>query len=253
MSEAALHLALAAFVVAFPAWSALTWPRYLAEVRAGRPGVRRRALVDVCVAQWSLVVLIGLAWSAAGRPWSALRVGAPGASAWLALACCAAVAGLALWHVRSIRAMPDAARESVLAQLGDAAHVLPHDRSELRWFRAVALTAGCCEEFVYRGVLPLVLAAWLPAGLVVPVATLAFGLAHLYQGVRGVVKVTCVGAVMATLAWLCDSLWPAIALHALMDLHGGEVGHAVLCAAPAGHAPSSADSMADQPSSAQPR
>jgi membrane protease YdiL (CAAX protease family) len=34
---------------------------------------------------------------------------------------------------------------------GALAAALPHTRTELYWFGAVSLTAGFCEEFLYRG------------------------------------------------------------------------------------------------------
>jgi membrane protease YdiL (CAAX protease family) len=228
VSELFLHLALATFVVVFPIWSAVTWPRFVADVRSGRPGARREAMVEVLVVQWSLVLALALGWAWSGRPWESLGLGRPGTAAWIALAGWAVLAALAVLQLRSIRASPDEARGQVLAQLGDAALFLPHDARELAWFRAVSLTAGFCEEFVYRAVLPLTLGAWMPRGWAVVAATLAFGLAHAYQGRRGVLKVTLVGATLATVAWLGGSLWPAIVLHALIDLHGGEVGHEVL-------------------------
>ena len=62
--------------------------------------------------------------------------------------------------------------------------LLPRTGEERGWFAAVAVTAGCCEELLYRGVLiafgtgVLGLGVW-PAAAI---AVVVFGAAHLYQG-----------------------------------------------------------------------
>ena len=47
---------------------------------------------------------------------------------------------------------------------------------------------------------------------------IAFGLAHLYQGVRGVLLTGVLGAYLAWLTISSGSLLPAMAIHALIDL-----------------------------------
>ncbi len=70
--------------------------------------------------------------------------------------------------------------------------LLPQTATEKRWFDAVSVTAGICEEIIYRGFLFAYFAAWLPgaaAGVVIVLAGLVFGLGHLYQGAAGIVKI----------------------------------------------------------------
>lgn len=104
---------------------------------------------------------------------------------------------------------------------GDIDVLLPRTQRERRWFAGVALTAGICEEVLYRGVLLVVAALLLPA---VPVWVLAlgvagvFGLAHVYQGAAGVVVTTMMGAVLGLLVVATGSLLPAVVAHAALDL-----------------------------------
>jgi membrane protease YdiL (CAAX protease family) len=93
--------------------------------------------------------------------------------------------------------------------------------TERRVFALLALTAGICEELLYRG-FGLAALRWAvpdigqPALIVVTAA--AFGLAHLYQGRLGVTLTGLLGAYFAWIAIATGSLVPVMLLHALLDL-----------------------------------
>ena len=50
---------------------------------------------------------------------------------------------------------------------------------------------------------------------------MVFATAHIYQGWNGVLRVGIVAAGFTLVVAIFDSLWPAIALHALIDLANG--------------------------------
>jgi hypothetical protein len=58
----------------------------------------------------------------------------------------------------------------------------------------VALTAGVCEEILFRGVLGWYFGTWLGAWAGQSVVLVLFGAAHLYQGVAGALGTMVVGA-----------------------------------------------------------
>jgi membrane protease YdiL (CAAX protease family) len=99
----------------------------------------------------------------------------------------------------------------------------PHTRSELSWWVAVSLSAGFCEEFIFRGYLiwafQPVLGLWGAAGFSVVV----FAAAHAYQGAKGILATGVVGSLLTLVVLISGSLWPAIALHALTDIGAGLV------------------------------
>jgi membrane protease YdiL (CAAX protease family) len=99
--------------------------------------------------------------------------------------------------------------------------LLPRSRQERLTFGALAITAGVCEEVVFRG-FGIAYVRWLwPAAsqpFIIVVTAAAFGFAHLYQGIRGVVLTGLVGAYLAWLTLSTGSLLPAIVVHALIDL-----------------------------------
>src|SRR5439155_8645083 len=129
------------------------------------------------------------------HPWSALPIGPPhGRRLVLATAGCLAIALLFAYQVIQIRRRYSAAtlgpkRSAALrARLASIDVVAPHALDELMWFLPLSVTAGICEEWLFRGVITTVLTPVLRLPLAVLACNLAFGLAHSYQGKGGIVK-----------------------------------------------------------------
>ena len=61
--------------------------------------------------------------------------------------------------------------------------LLPHDSRELQTFCALSITAGVCEELLYRGFLIVFLSSAFGVLPAVALSSLVFGIAHAYQGV----------------------------------------------------------------------
>jgi len=110
-----------------------------------------------------------------------------------------------------------------LKALGE--RIFPQSKLELLPYIALALTAGICEEFLYRG---FALAAFLRAGLPVWGSVLLsaslFGLAHLYQGRGGFAGTLLLGILFGAARIGYDSLLPVVAWHAAVDLVAGVAG-----------------------------
>jgi membrane protease YdiL (CAAX protease family) len=102
--------------------------------------------------------------------------------------------------------------------------LLPHTPQERRLWLLVSITAGVCEEIVFRGFLPwyfLTLGTFfgLQSSLLVALvlSSILFGFAHIYQGWKGVVGTGLLGALFAYLYVTTGSLILPIALHILAD------------------------------------
>jgi uncharacterized protein len=175
-------------------------------------------------------------WAAA-RHVTAAQVGLvvprrwPGLLSWLA---CAVLLVLVLISTRTLRSgalagpAPEVLRRT---RPGEARHaeppgaaalaLLPRSRSERRLFALVGLTAGICEEWLYRGFFLAVVAALapgLPTVALVLVLAAAFGLAHAYQGVSGITTTGVLGGVLAGVYVATGSLLLPVLLHAAIDL-----------------------------------
>ena len=106
-----------------------------------------------------------------------------------------------------------------------AARILPQSSTELVPFLALALTAGLCEEFLYRGFAMAVIGrAALPTGVVVLLSSVLFGLAHLYQGRAGFVSTLLLGLLFGFSRSALGSLLPVIVWHVGVDAVAGIAG-----------------------------
>jgi len=134
----------------------------------------------------------------------------------------ATIAILQWLNLRRMGRLPAKARGSMQAI---AERILPHSTIELLPFLALAITAGLCEEFLYRGFAMAVLAhLGSPAWAAVLSSAILFGLAHLYQGRGGFFSTLVIGTVFGTGRIAYHSLVPVIFWHSAVDLVAGVAG-----------------------------
>jgi uncharacterized protein len=106
-----------------------------------------------------------------------------------------------------------------------AERILPQSTKELIPFFALSVTAGLCEEFLYRGFAMAALSrAGLPVGVVILVSSVIFGLAHLYQGRAGFVSTMVLGLLFGGSRAALGSLLPAVMWHMGVDVVAGLAG-----------------------------
>lgn len=126
-----------------------------------------------------------------------------------------------LMRVKGRRSGQPGMRQTMQERLEPVRALLPSTRKERRLFAALSITAGICEEIVYRGFLIFYLQEVFP-GLTlaasVVVSSAIFGLVHLYQGAGGMLGTGAFGLGMAVLYVVSGSLIVSIVLHALLDL-----------------------------------
>ena len=106
--------------------------------------------------------------------------------------------------------------------------LLPQNLTEVSVFAVLAVVAGFCEEFVFRGYLQRQFLAWTgTAWIAIVLQAIIFGSAHLYQGWRSVIAITIYGALFGILAWYRKSLRPGMMQHAMQDSLAGIAGYLV--------------------------
>ena len=134
-----------------------------------------------------------------------------------------AYTSLVLWQGFKA-AMNQALRIKIAKAMQSLRFAFPVTARERHWWILASLSAGVCEEILYRGfaihyfsgslsaTIPLGTAgAWLTVSLF-------FGLAHAYQGVAGIVRTTLAGLILGAITILTGGLLLPIVLHFVFDL-----------------------------------
>ena len=102
----------------------------------------------------------------------------------------AASVALLVVQLWSVLRLPQERRVAARPQLGGVAFLLPHTLLEARWFVLLSMTAGFCEELLYRGYLVWFFAPWLGAVGAMAFIVAIFGVSHAYQGRKGAIRAT---------------------------------------------------------------
>lgn len=98
----------------------------------------------------------------------------------------------------------------------------PHTPAEMLLWIGLSLSAGFCEECVFRGYLLRQLSSPLHRIWIgVLASSLLFGISHGYEGAAGMVAITIYGALFCVLALAMRSLRPGMIAHAWHDIFSG--------------------------------
>lgn len=219
------------FVIAFlqPVVGYLSFTRLLRLVRTGHR-VDRSRLYVMTIASHFLVFFVVLAnWRGAERPWPLLGFDSSFGPPFIIGAALVVVAtGFLFAQVRAARAASPAVLRALRRSLGTIELIIPRSRAELRRFDALSATAGIVEETLWRGFVIWYLQQIMPLPAAASLSAIGFGIAHAYQGLANLPRITLVGGAFAALYLFTGSLWLPIILHAAVDMLQGRVGFEIM-------------------------
>lgn len=169
--------------------------------------------------EWSWVVVLILIVYPIPEPLSWLGLIMPNQIGWIILL--ALLIGVVLSIVllrRSPRAMAAMQRS-----LQTTSILLPTTAPERKWFAISAVTAGICEELLYRGFLMSYIPTIFPMFarqfvMISIISGLVYGLSRAYLGLRGITQTALTGFSFAIVYFLSGSLIPAMVVHILVEL-----------------------------------
>lgn len=215
----AIGLVLLAYLVFVEPVFGLRTYAYLRRHRGQRPSVLTRVYVLTLAVEGAWLLLVGLVLllSPDLDPGS-LGLSLPGGTLLAPAIGFTAVAVIA----QIVTGVVIRARGLQVPVAGDFALLLPDTPAERRLAGLVAVGAGISEEVLVRGLLiALFVGAFgLPALVAAGVATVLFGLVHLYQGWAGALFTTLLGAIFAGLYLATESLLLPILVHIAVDVRG---------------------------------
>jgi len=217
------HLFILLLFVVQPIYGYFEARREDARERAGLPFNRSRFYLLTALVEWGFLAALVAAWLFYDRSVADLGVlPAGGAGFWGGAVVVALCTGLLLFSWRNARQASNAEKTRQIEALGKLVRYVPHTSGELRGFVGVSITAGIVEEIVYRGFVFWYLGQFMPIWAAVIVSSVAFGLAHSYQGASGALRCGLIGLAFGILYVLTGSIWLPIVGHILLDaLQGG--------------------------------
>jgi len=214
-----LTVFLLAIVVGYPIWDHF----YLKKIK-GQQVSKWRMYGEIMAAQWAIVLILFLYWKISKRGMNELFVYqkpflsinkemllAMGTGVLLATV-------MLLLMVRFVK--PVRAKISRMQQVEGIGFLLPKTLKERWLFLFVSITAGVCEEIIFRGAMVYYLTNCfdqLPILLIGVISSILFGVVHLYQGWKGVFLTSYMGMVLFLLFVGSGSLWLPILFHFLID------------------------------------
>jgi len=110
----------------------------------------------------------------------------------------------------------------------DIRFLLPQNQLEIFLWILTSITAGICEEIIFRGYFQRQFSAWtgnVSAGVVL--SAIAFGAGHIYQGWRSAIIILVYGLLFGILAEFRKSLRPGMMTHAWHDGFAGLAGRLI--------------------------
>jgi membrane protease YdiL (CAAX protease family) len=162
-------------------------------------GVRRRGV--------PLSSIFGERWAGPGAMWRDVRAAA---GFWIV----SLIALGLLSHVLGIT-----------NQRASTRFLLPEGAVETAMWVALSITAGICEEAIFRGYLQRqFLALTGQAAAAIALSAIVFAAGHAYQGARGAVLIGCYGAMFGVLAHRRQSVRPGMIAHSFQDTISGILG-----------------------------
>lgn len=203
--------------------------KFKQQIADAAPNARRNAYRWEAVAQQVTSALVVALWITAGRSWAALGVVPP--RGWRLVVGLGIVVVVALFVAKQlsrVRRLSESRRAALRTRLTGVDSFLPRTPDERRWFAILSVTAGVCEELLYRGYFTWLLASYVGLPGAIAVVMIVFGMAHAYQGGRGFLNAAAFSLGMSLMVILTGWLVPAMIVHALFDLNSGEIGFSVL-------------------------
>jgi membrane protease YdiL (CAAX protease family) len=217
-----------ALVVVLPLLGYLRFRRFVAAGERVLSTTKKLALyARIAATQWLLVLAMFLIARRHGLSAADLgeRLNDPIGTAMATGVLLLFLAAAAMLVLRRIRRSP---LEKLAGAMGRVGMVTPASWRELAAFSVVCVTAGVCEELLFRGwlvnLLWAVTGSWWSA---VAIGAALFGIGHAYQGPRGVLRTGFVGLQLGLLYVFIGNLIPGQVIHAGVDLLAGVAGVAI--------------------------
>ncbi len=197
--------------------------------------VRERYYLTSIRREWLWFVLVGIIITLTSAPLADFGLDAPYDWGTTLILIAVGLVSIGGGLIIIILRLKTTGKTRLVAGLAPVRDLLPHTARERGLWIVLSISAGVCEEVVFRGFLPWyflqigTLAGWqFPFWTALVLSTLIFGLIHAYQGKRGILLTVLLGALFAYCYAITGSLLLPIILHALIGVRNGFIAPLLL-------------------------
>lgn len=220
------HLNVLVFACLYPVYVFFTYRTIKKDLIENKPGIRIKDYKETIFWLWLLCIITIVIWISNDRLFSVLKIDFSYSFVLLITIVLFVITPfLFLLLFRKIRD-DDKQRKSIKEKLDsvDASEFLPRSKNEFKWFVFLSITAGICEEFLFRGFLIWYIETQSNIIFAVVISSILFGAAHSYQGVKGFLRSGIMGFILALILLWTNSLIIPIFIHIAGDVYNGIVG-----------------------------
>lgn len=215
------HLLILFLIIVVPIRGARRYHVLMRRI-ARHPELRAGFYLKGMLGQWSMliplvIILVGLGWSAQSlglqEPTNTIL------AASLSLVLVLVFYGQA-FYIRLVARTAEG-RAQLRQSMSGPLHMLPRTSKERGLWILLSMTAGFCEELLYRGFMPAYLVhifPHVPFFVAIIIAGVLFGIGHIYQKLPGVVGTGLMGLAFGFLYYFTGSLFLPMIVHALFDM-----------------------------------
>ena len=149
------HILVAILFIVMPVLSVTDYRKFKSQLNAGKPTARLFLYRSWIAWSWGFTLVVAALWLLEKRSIGQLGFGLEtGRGLWIGLALTVVVCGLAIMQAIALPRDPKKLR-AVAVKLEPVKEMIPRTNQEAREFVALSITAGICEEILYRGYLML--------------------------------------------------------------------------------------------------
>jgi len=131
-----------------------------------------------------------------------------------------------LLQYKTMKVTSDAC-DAIKEKLKDIYHYLPKTKTELSWFAAVSVSAGICEEILFRVFLYGYLGEKVHVIIAMLLSNVIFAITHIGSGVKNMVSSLLLGLLFSVVYYYTENIWILVVLHTGIDINTGILGYRV--------------------------
>jgi len=220
------HLNILLFTCLYPVYVFFTYKKIKNDLIENKPGIRIGDYKETIFWLWLLCIITIVIWISNDRSFNELRLDF--SFSWVVLISILLFVITPFIFVLLFRSIKndDKQRAAIKDKFDNVAagEFLPRSKKEFKWFVFLSITAGICEEILFRGYLIWYFESFGNTIIAIVLSSILFGAAHLYQGIKGFIRAGSFGFILALILVWTDSLLIPIYIHIAGDVYNGIVG-----------------------------